>query len=77
MDIGSIVICITLGALICFVFFGAGMCLGKANHRNQGQWLKVTTANPELFCNRCSECGYEQFYADKYNYCPKCGAKMK
>ena len=24
----------------------------------------------------CSECGFEEFSAEKYNFCPECGAKM-
>lgn len=29
MDVGSIVICLTIGALICFVFTGIGVCIGR------------------------------------------------
>lgn len=24
----------------------------------------------------CSECGFEEFSAEKYNYCPNCGTRM-
>lgn len=41
-----------------------------------GHWLRITTINPKEFCNRCSECGYEQFYAERYKFCPNCGAEM-
>ena len=29
MDIGSICLCLTVGALICFVFTGIGVCYGR------------------------------------------------
>ena len=29
MDIGSICLCLTVGALICFVFTGIGVCIGR------------------------------------------------
>lgn len=31
MDVGSIAICIALGALICFVFTGIGVCIGRGS----------------------------------------------
>ena len=31
MEIGSITICITLGALICLVFTGIGVCFGRSS----------------------------------------------
>jgi len=31
MDVGSIVICLVIGALICFVFTGIGVCIGRDN----------------------------------------------
>ena len=42
-----------------------------------GVWMRVLTVSPKVFCNRCSECGYEQFYAERYNFCPYCGAGMR
>ena len=42
-----------------------------------GHWLRVSTINPNEFCCKCSECGFERFYADRYAYCPMCGAKMR
>ena len=44
--------------------------------RRKGHWLRLTTVNPKEFCNRCSECGYEQFYAERYKFCPNCGCRM-
>lgn len=29
MDVGSICLCLTIGALICFVFTGIGVCIGR------------------------------------------------
>ena len=37
-----------------------------------GRWINI---KPLLTAARCSEC--KSAFADKTNYCPKCGAKMK
>lgn len=37
MDIGSIVFCLTLGALIVFASIGIGVCFGRINRHNQGK----------------------------------------
>ena len=34
MEVGIIIICITLGALICFVSFGVGVCFGRDSERH-------------------------------------------
>ena len=54
----------------------ADKCGDYEPYRHKAHWLRVTTVNPKEFCNRCSECGYEQFYAERYKFCPNCGAKI-
>ena len=56
--------------------------LGKAEQQKTGHWEKVNTAreyNSDAY--ECSECKYIIWtYKDadrKWNYCPKCGAKME
>lgn len=36
MDVGSITICMTIGTLICLIFFGMGVCIGNGRS-NKGQ----------------------------------------
>lgn len=36
MDIGSVTLCVTIGTLICLIFFGMGVCIGNArDHKKQ------------------------------------------
>ena len=36
MDVGSITLCVTIGTLICLIFFGMGVCIGNArDHKKQ------------------------------------------
>ena len=39
MDVGSIVICITIGALICLVFTGIGVSYGRCDNRDNQRQL--------------------------------------
>ena len=53
---------------------GTGYKDAKADFENKqtGKW--------EFHCqhwSKCSICGYADKFADKWNYCPNCGAKME
>lgn len=41
--------------------------------RKTGHWIDGSIPTYKA----CSECGYEERYADENNYCPECGAYMK
>ena len=46
MEIGSITICITLGALICLVFTGIGVCFGRSSKEQHDPDSDVTVYIP-------------------------------
>ena len=44
-----------------------------------GRWIQHTKQIVDVdikLPTECSECGFEEFSAEKYNFCPECGAKM-
>lgn len=61
MDIGSIAICITIGALIVFASIGIGVCFGRNDNRdNQGQFDGDSDVRTYIPCrdrNRCRNNG--------------------
>ena len=42
----------------------------------RGYWIPTTRPFMNE-CKDCSVCGYRTWYSSKFNYCPKCGAKMR
>ena len=40
--------------------------------RKTGRWIDGSIPTYAA----CSECGYQERYADENNYCPNCGARM-
>ena len=55
MEIGSIVICITLGTLICFVFFGVGVCFGRDSKEQSNGDSCVHSSVDFRSRNRCGD----------------------
>lgn len=53
MEVGSIVICITLGSLICFVFFGVGVCFGRDSKEQSNGDSCVHSSADVRSGNRC------------------------
>ena len=50
-----------------------------AQFAKHGQWILHTKRIVDVdikLPTECSECGFEEFSAEKYNFCPECGAKM-
>lgn len=44
-----------------------------------GKWILHTEQIVDVdikLPTECSECGFEEFSAEKYKFCPECGAKM-
>lgn len=42
--------------------------------RKEGKWIEVWDEWRE---HRCSVCGFQELDADRFNYCPNCGAEME
>lgn len=40
-----------------------------------GRWVPTTVPFMNE-CEDCSVCGYRTVWGHRYNYCPRCGAKM-
>lgn len=55
MEIGSITICITLGALICLVFTGIGVCFGRSSKEQHDPDSDVTVYIPLRYRNRSGD----------------------
>ena len=52
MDIGSIAICITLGALVCLVFTGIGVCFGRSDKEQHDPDSDISVYIPVRYRNR-------------------------
>lgn len=52
MEIGSIAICLTLGALICLVFTGIGVCFGRSSKEQHDSDSDVIVYIPMRYRNR-------------------------
>ena len=57
MDVGSIAICITIGALICFVFTGIGVCIGRDYKGQHDSDSDIRIYIPMRDRNRCGNNG--------------------
>jgi rubrerythrin len=53
--------------------------------RKEGKWIEVWESQRDKFTgecdewreHRCSVCGFQELDADRFNYCPNCGAEME
>ena len=52
MDIGSICICVTVGALICFIFTGIGVCFGRSDKESHDRDSDVNIYIPMRYRDR-------------------------
>ena len=52
MEVGVIVICITVGALICFALFGIGVCFGRIDKKQPDSDSDVNIYVPMRHRNR-------------------------
>ena len=41
-----------------------------------GHWILVNRPVDLIDWEKCSVCGYENFYFSRFKFCPDCGAKM-
>ena len=66
MEIGSMAICITLGALICFVLFGVGVCFGRDYKRKSNDDSDMRIYVPDRDRDRRGNNGcYKQVEAEE------------
>lgn len=53
---------------------------GEYQSVKRGQWILHTEQIVDVdikLPTECSECGFEEFSAEKYNFCPNCGSKNR
>ena len=55
MDFGSICLCMTLGALICFVFLGVGVCIGRCDKEQSDDDSSVCGSSNIRCGDRCGD----------------------
>ena len=54
------------------VCFAIDMAIGALKERKTGKWVRL-----ESGADGCNQCWTNDFGWARFNYCPKCGAKMK